>query len=461
MEKKKILIDFGSTFTKVVYIDLDKNEIIAKAKHFSTVETDVTEGLKECLKEISVISGIKNPEESEALACSSAAGGLRIACIGYVPDYSSEAANLAALGAGAKVVGCYSYEITSKEIEGIVELYPDIILLTGGTDGGDKKVIIHNAKMLAAKEWPNTSIIVAGNKSARDELEAIFKGRKNIFYTKNVMPEIGRFEADSCNSIVRELFITSIIEAKGIAKAKSIIKNVLMPTPSAVLEAARLLADGYKKKENASEVPGIGELLVIDVGGATTDIHSVAEGKPAGGATVRVGLPEPYIKRTVEGDLGLRFNIDRLVQIAKERSYSPDFEQTARKFAKHGYLPECKEDIDCHISLTRLATEIAVNRHVGRIEMKYGPSGEVFFQYGKDLTNVKNVIGTGGPIVYSKNPKEILLSAVFHANEPFILKPKSPVFYLDTEYIMYAGGLLSSVDPGNAFLFLKKYLNEI
>jgi uncharacterized protein (TIGR01319 family) len=461
MENKKLLIDFGSTFTKVVYVDINRNEIIAKAKHYSTVETDVTEGLRECFNEISDVTGIKNLEESEALACSSAAGGLRIACIGFVPDYSSEAANLAALGAGAKVVGCFSYELTSGEIVEIEGLYPDIILLTGGTNGGDRKVIIHNAKMLAAKEWPNTSIIIAGNKSAHDEIESIFIGRKNTYYTKNVMPEIGKFEADSCNRIVRELFITSIIEAKGIAKAKSIIKNVLMPTPSAVLEAAKLLADGYRIKENNSDIPGIGELLVIDVGGATTDIHSVAEGKPAGGATVRVGLPEPYVKRTVEGDLGLRFNIDRLVELANERAYPPDFEHTARKFAQQGYLPECKEDVDCHISLTRLATEIAVNRHVGRIEMKYGPSGEVFFQYGKDLTNVKNVIGTGGPIVYSKNPKEILLSAVFHNNEPFILKPKSPEFFLDSDYIMYAGGLLSSIDPEKAFIFLRKHLKVI
>ncbi len=460
MNDKRLLIDFGSTFTKVVYIDFYKNGIIAKAKHFSTVETDITEGLRECFKEISHASGIGNLEESEALACSSAAGGLRIACIGFVPDYSSEAANLAALGAGAKVVGCYSYEITTKEIEEIESLFPDIILLTGGTDGGDKKVIIHNAKMLASKEWPDTSIIVAGNKSAHDEIGSVFKNRKNIFYTKNVMPEVGKLEVDPCNRIVRELFITNIIEAKGIAKAKSMIKNVLMPTPSAVLEAARLLAGGYRSSRETA-VPGIGELMVIDVGGATTDIHSVAEGKPANGVAVRVGLPEPYVKRTVEGDLGLRYNIDKLIEIAKERGYPPGFEQTAKNFAIQGYIPECKEDVDCHITLTRLATEIAVNRHAGRIEMKYSPAGEVFFQYGKDLSNVKNVIGTGGPIVYSKNPKEILLSAVFHENEPFILKPKSPGFLLDSEYIMYAGGLLNSIDPEKAFLFLRKHLKEI
>jgi uncharacterized protein (TIGR01319 family) len=416
--------------------------------------------LRECLKDISRDSGISHPEKSRTLACSSAAGGLRVACIGFVSDYSSEAANRAALGAGAKVVGCFSYEMTSKELQEIESLSPDIILLTGGTDGGDKKVIIHNAKTLAQREWSDTSIIVAGNKSANDDIESIFKDREKIFYAKNVMPEVGKLEVDSCNRIIRELFLTRIIEAKGIAKAKSLITNILMPTPSAVLEAASLLADGYKSPQEGASVHGFGELMVIDVGGATTDIHSVAEGKP-GSAATQVGLPEPYVKRTVEGDLGLRYNVDKLLEIAEQRGISSDLEKTALKFCTQGYLPNGKDEVDCHTVLTRLAVETAVNRHAGKIEIKYGPSGEILFQYGKDLTNVNCVIGTGGPIIHSKNSKEILETARFNEKEPHILKPKSPHFFLDTEYIMYAGGLLSTVDPEKAFLFLKKYVKEL
>jgi len=456
MDDKRLFIDFGSTFTKVVYVDLYQNEIIAQAQHLSTVDSNITEGLKECFKKISEVSGIDDLVSSEALACSSAAGGLRIACIGFVPDYSSEAANLAALGAGAKVIGCYSYEITRKEIEEIENLRPDIILLTGGTDGGDKKVIIHNAKMLTGREWPETNIIVAGNKAAYDEINVIFKEhRHNALFTKNVMPEIGRLEVDSCNKKIREIFINNIVEAKGIGKAKALIKSVLMPTPSAVLEAARLLAEG------SGEVDGLGELLIIDVGGATTDVHSIAKGKPSRGAVIRGGLPEPYVKRTVEGDLGLKFNIDKLIELIKERGYPSNIERIAQRFCNQGYIPREREEIDCHTVLSRLAVEVSINRHVGRIEVKYGPTGELLVQYGKDFTQVGCVIGTGGPIVFSRNPREILLGALFQEDTPQILKPKDPKLYVDGDYILYAGGLLSQIEPEKALRFMLKHLKEL
>ncbi len=454
MNDKKLLVDFGSTFTKVVCIDLSQNMIIAKSKHFSTVETDVTEGLRECLKDISNDSGIRDIDKVESFACSSAAGGLKIVCIGFVPDYSSQAANLAALGAGAKVVGCFSFEITKREIDQIGDMDPDIILLTGGTDGGDKKVIIHNCKMLSSRDWPDTHIIVAGNKAAQDEISAIVNENYNISLVNNVMPEVGRLEVNPCNNKIRELFINNIVEAKGIGKARALIKNILMPTPLAVLDAARLLAEGY------GDISGIGELMVVDVGGATTDVHSIAEGKPTRRSVSQVGLPEPYAKRTVEGDLGLRYNIDKLLELARERGFPSDIEQIAVRFQVPGYFPDNNKEKDYHARLSRLAVEIAINRHVGRIEAKYGITGEMFFQYGKDFSNVRSVIGTGGPIIYSGNSKNILLGALFQEDAPFILKPVSPKFYLDADYILYAGGLLSQFDPERALAFMLKHIKE-
>jgi len=102
-----------------------------------------------------------------------------------------------------------------------------------------------------------------------------------------------------------------------------------------------------------------------------------------------------------------------------------------------------------------------VTRHAGRIEVVYGPTGERLVQYGKDLTNVKTVIGTGGPIIFSDARREILNHSLYREDNPFILRPKDPNFYIDEEYILYAVGLLSQVEPKKALSLARKYLKRI
>jgi len=455
MDNIRLLVDFGSTFTKAIAVDLTKVEVVAAARVPSTVETDITMGLEEALKIISAKTKISNLEKKEALACSSAAGGLRMVCCGFVPELTSKAANLAALGAGAKVVAGYSYKLTQQEVKEIEALAPDILLLAGGTDGGDEQVILHNARMLALTGRAVKNIIVAGNKTTHDEIKAIFRNKtKNIIYTRNVMPEIGTLDAAPCNREIRELFMKNIIRAKGIAKAKTIIKDVIMPTPSAVLEAAKLISGGWKNEG------GFGELIVIDPGGATTDVHSIAQGNPVKSDIMMVGLPEPYEKRTVEGDLGLKYNLDRLLELAKEKETPPGFENIVKRFHE-GKLPATEAEIACHRLLSRLMVEVALERHAGKIEIIYGPAGEKLMQHGKDLTGIKSVIGTGGPIIFSGNPRHILEGVLFHEENPFILKPKNPAFYLDEPYILFAVGLLSQVEPDKALKLARKYLKQI
>jgi len=455
MDDIRLLIDFGSTFTKVVAVDLKKIEVVATARVPSTVETDITLGLEHALKIISEKTGIGSLEKSEALACSSAAGGLRMVCIGFVPELTSKAANHAALGAGAKVIGAYSFKLTQSEIKEIEAAAPDIVLLSGGTDGGDEEVIIHNAGMLARANGIN-NIIVAGNKSAYDAIKAFFKdGIGHVIYTKNVMPEIGVLDTAPCNKEIREIFIKNIIKAKGISRAQSIVGEVIMPTPSAVLEAAKLLAAGFEDET------GFGELMVVDPGGATTDVHSIAEGNPASSNVTMVNtLPEPYVKRTVEGNLGLKLNIDSLSDFARGKKLPPDFDAICRGFHE-GQLPQSPAEIACHTLLSRLAVEVAVNQHAGRIEKIYGPTGEMLLQHGKDLTQVKTVIGTGGPIIYAADPRRILEGALYQPENPLVLKPKKPRLFLDEQYILYAVGLLAQAEPGKALLLAKKYLKQI
>jgi len=455
MDDIRLLIDFGSTFTKVVAVDFGKEELVAAARVPSTVESDITVGLGQALNIIEGNTGPGDLNEKEALACSSAAGGLRMVCAGFVPELTSKAANLAALGAGARVIGCYSFQLTQQEIEEIEAAAPDIVLLSGGTDGGDEKVIIHNAAMLSRTGRAVTNIIIAGNKAAYDEIKAIFKDNsKNILYTKNVMPEIGVLDVAPCNREIRELFMKNIIEAKGIARAKAVIKDVIMPTPAAVLEAAKLIADGCE------DAPGLGELIVIDVGGATTDVHSIAQGKPARADTIMAGLPEPYEKRTVEGDLGLKYNLDRLLEMVKGRETPANFDAIVKGFHE-GRLPRTEEEFACHRLLACLTVEVAMSRHAGRLEVVYGPTGEKLVQHGKDLTGVKTVIGTGGPIIFSRNSREIMEHSLFREEDSASLKPKNPGFYVDEKYILYAVGLLGQVEPRKALSLAMKYLKPI
>jgi uncharacterized protein (TIGR01319 family) len=456
MDDIRLLIDFGSTFTKVVAVDLDKIEVLTAARLPSTVETDITVGLEAALKEIAVKTGISDLDKKKSLACSSAAGGLRMVCIGFVPELTSQAANHAALGAGAKVVGLYSFKLTSREIDEIESLSPDILLLSGGTDGGDEAVIIHNADMLAKTDHKIDNVIVAGNKVTYDAIKTAFKdSRKRVIFTKNVMPEIGVLDTAPCNKEIREIFLNNIIKAKGISKAQSIVGEVIMPTPSAVLEAAKLLAEGYEGES------GYGELMVIDPGGATTDVHSIAKGIPTVSGIAMVNtLPEPYVKRTVEGNLGLKYNIDSLSQFTRGKKLPPHFEKICRSFHE-GQLPQSPEEIECHRLLSRVAVEVAVTQHVGRLEKVYGPTGEMLLQHGKDLTGIKTVIGTGGPIIFSASPREIMEGALFQKENPLVLKPKNPTLYLDEQYILYAIGLLAQIEPKKALLLAKKYLKQI
>lgn len=451
----KLLIDFGSTFTKIIAVDLINEEIVSRAQVPSTVGEDITIGLKEALQKVRADIKIGVSEEKEALACSSAAGGLRMVAIGFVPDLTCEAATRAALGAGAKIVGRYSYQLNRQEITEIEEILPDIILLAGGTDGGNKKVIIHNAKMLANSKSITAHIVVAGNKAAQDEVKAILEASdKPTKLTENVMPEIGTIDVDSCREVIREVFINNVTKAKGIAKARQIVKDIIMPTPVAVLTAAQLLSQGYM------EEPGLGEVIVVDIGGATSDVHSIAKGNSHRGNVILTGLPEPYAKRTVEGDIGVRHNIHTLVELGQREGMLPidNPERIVKKFSNVMRLPESEEEFAYDTALAGVSAEIATDRHAGKIEVVYGPMGELMVQRGKDLTDVGAVIGTGGPIVFSKDPQKILNHTLFNDRKAHILKPKHPNFYLDNHYILYAMGLLSKVDPKKALSLMKKYI---
>jgi len=455
-----LLIDFGSTFTKLTAVDLDREEIIGKASAGTTVETDITLGLEEALLRLQGVTGLGPEEFDRKIACSSAAGGLKMVAVGLVPDLTAEAAKRAALGAGARVLSVYAYELTRREIGEIEELGPDIVLLAGGTDGGNSEVILHNARMLARSEV-RAPIVVAGNKVCADSVAHILDGAgKEITVTENVMPELGRLHVDPARAAIREVFMEKIVEAKGLSAARRMVDGILMPTPAAVLRASRLLAQGTGDEE------GLGDMMVVDVGGATTDVHSLATGEPTKPGIVVRGLAEPYAKRTVEGDLGLRHSAVSLWETAGEEKILEaigfaglDIEGMVQELSvRPQSLPVVEEEFLIDQGLARVALEIATTRHVGYIETLHTPFGTTYFQYGKDLTEVKYVIGTGGVFVHCRDPWKLFTGAVFDPVNPTVLKPTDPEFLIDREYVLAHMGLIAYEWPEKAVRMTKKYL---
>lgn len=453
-----LLIDFGSTYTKVTAIDADKGELLGSAGAITTVETDITEGLNQAMAKLLDKTG--DMEFEKKLACSSAAGGLKMIAIGLVPEMTAEAAKRAALGAGAKVLGVYCHELSEYEIAEIETLNPDIILLAGGTDGGNKIVILHNAKMLC-KLKQDVPVLAAGNKSVTPEVCRILSSRfSEVQHTENVMPRLNELNIEPARAKIRQLFLQKIVEAKGLNKANSIVDRMVMPTPAAVLKAVELLAKG------TGHSSGLGDLMAVDIGGATTDVYSVAKGEPSkGGVTLR-GLPEPYGKRTVEGDLGMRYSASALLRAAGEDAIAAYADVEAGQVVRYmaaveqdiDYLPMAGEEIRIETAMAKMCTRLAAERHVGRLETYYTPFGSALVQTGKDLTQVNCVIGTGGVIIKSGSPEEILSGVLFDQAEPSLLKPLQPKFLIDKHYIMAAMGLLSDEFPETALAMMKKYI---
>lgn len=461
--KAYLLIDFGSTYTKLTAVDIEHEEILATEKDITTVETDIMIGFNKAFDRLGKKLQGKNVEFVEKLACSSAAGGLKMIAIGLVPELTAEAAKRAALGAGARVLKVYSYDLSKREIDEIKNSKLDIILLAGGTDGGNKDCIIHNAKMLA-EGGVKLPIVVAGNKSAYDEIDNIFTSA-GMYYriTENVMPKLNVLNVEPAREEIRKIFMEKIVEAKGMKNAENYINGILMPTPAAVLKAARVISEGSDKEE------GIGDVIVADIGGATTDIHSISDGEPTKPGVTMRGLQEPFAKRTVEGDLGMRYSAVSLWEAAGTRKIqkylhdkSVNVEENCRQRSQHiDMVPVTDEETEFDEALAKVAVELAMERHAGIIESMYTPMGVIYTQIGKDLSETKYFIGTGGVLVHSKEPQEILKAGYFDPADPVHLKPQKAEFLLDRTYIMSAMGLLAENYPDMAVRIMKKYLIKV
>lgn len=452
--KPVLLVDFGSTYTKITAVDMDESRLIGTASSFTTVASDINEGLHQAILQLEEQTG--HLEFEETFACSSAAGGLKMISIGLVPELTVQAAKEASLGAGAKILKTYSYQMTKGDVREINSLKPDIILLTGGTDGGNFESILHNAKRLTELEG-DVPIVIAGNRCCADECEEILEG-KQVWVCENVMPVLGKLNIVPTQHKIRDIFLERIVQGKGLTKAMDIMSGIIMPTPSAMLTAMELLADGCEQAD------GVGELISVDLGGATTDVYSIAEGSPTSARTVYKGIQEPYAKRTVEGDIGMRYSILGIVEagtiqrIAKLSGLSCGRVKELISYLElhKDMIPTEEEFIKLDYALACVAVETAVKRHAGIIEQVYTPMGEAFLQSGKDLRDVKNVIVTGGALIHAKDVTEIASHALFDETTPGSLRPQNAKIWVDHKYILAAMGLLSKKYPKTALEIMKR-----
>ncbi|MFC2042164.1 glutamate mutase L, partial [Chloroflexota bacterium] len=402
--KLALLTDFGSTYTKVCAVDVDTGRLYGRAQFPTTMDSDIAQGWREAVEHLRQKEGVDLSTVSAQLACSSAGGGLRMVTVGFVPRYTSKAGQMAALGAGAKVVGSYSYRLAEAQITEIRNLSPDILLLCGGTDGGDADTVLANAQKLAVL-GPDCVTVFAGNQDVRDEIARLFSQTdKRLRLTENVMPEIGDVNTQGVTNLVRELFAEHVIKAKGIDRVQELTGNIVMPTPAAVYAGLELLSSGAEGSD------GLGELIAVDVGGATTDVYSFSHGSPTRANVILRSLREPYGKRTVEGDIGVRLNAPHLVNTAEaeellgQMTHHDNFRTLAEPLPSHrSWLPSTEEEWSFDASLAAVAIAVAVRRHAGRLSEIYTVEGARLIQDSKDLSEVGTCIGIGGPLVYSRD----------------------------------------------------------
>lgn len=450
------LADFGSTFTKVSLV-ADSGELLATAQHPTTIDSDVFDGYARARDEALGAAG--SPRVDRALAASSAAGGLRMAAVGLVDDLTAAAARRSALSAGAKVEAVWSGALGAAEAGAIARDAPDVVLFAGGTDGGARDRVLANARAVAGAGC-GAAVVVACNRDVSADVAEIFSvaGHETVV-VDNVLPGIDREHSAPAREAIRKLFIRRVIQAKGMSRAEGFFDAVLMPSPAAVLACAELLAAG------TARWPGLGSVVILDVGGATTDVHSVVP--PTGARRLPRAGPAPETSaRTVEGDLGVRFNADGVLAqdeawIARHLGRSPADLRSAvqARRADPSFVPG-GEDADGRRLDRALATScmaLAVERHTGRLATRYvpGEGAEVVLD-GRDLRDARIVLATGGSIVRDATGATETVKLALSRVDAGCPAPRAGVVLIDASYVVAAAGLLATVDPDAAFALLAR-----
>lgn len=423
-----LTIEVGSTITKANGFRRSPEGLLVHfAQGFSAttvLEGDVAVGVEAATRDLEKQAGRKL-DHPEIHLNSSAAGGLRMTVHGLTYNMTARAAREAALGAGAIIKQVTAGALEQAELDEIRTIQPNIILLAGGVDYGEKKTVLENAEKIAALGL-KAPVIYAGNSVIRARVQDIFADAGvQVMVADNVFPDVDVLNINPVRFLIYEVFNEHIIHAPGMSRVGELTKAPILPTPGAVLRAAELFADV------------LGDVLVIDVGGATTDVHSVTEGNPEW--KNKLIDPEPYAKRTVEGDLGVYINAKNVLSLSADPEWSDRIEDLRA-------LPQTKQEINLTHYLCERAVETAIRRHAGIISDQYTPVGKKQVIKGKDLTGVKWVVGTGGALTRIPGGAEILKGICKGPGKYLLPMPEARIL-IDRDYLFSALGTLAASYP--------------
>lgn len=427
-------IEVGSTITKVNGFALVDGAFASVAQGFSPTtvkEGDVSIGVRNALAEAGLdLDKIKAGEQGECFVNSSAAGGLKMTVHGLTQSMTARAAREASLGAGGLVKMVTAGALEEYDLDEIREINPNIVLLAGGVDFGEKATTLRNAERLAELRlddgFGTVPFIYAGNVALRRPIQKIFDDAGlELMIADNVFPEVDQLNVEPLRVLIHEVFNRHIIHAKGMHVLTEVTKHGVLPTPGAVLKGAELFAEA------------MGDVLVFDVGGATTDIHSVTEGSLE---YTKIQLePEPVAKRTVEGDLGVYVNAHNIMEAFGTQEWEA-------RMADLEAMPKTEQQQQLTHWLCERAVEQGVRRHAGALLDIYTPTGKKQVVRGKDLTAVEWVIATGGALTRVPGGADILRSITTGPGK-FLLPEPSAKVLIDRNYLFSALGTIAQTYP--------------
>jgi hypothetical protein len=398
----------------------------------SVLQGDVGIGVEAARAELEAATGPLRPRVT--LATSSAAGGLRMTVHGLTRKMTAMAAQEAALGAGGVVEYTTAGHLRDADLARIEEAGPSLVLLAGGVEGGDSETVLFNARRLA-ELTVRPIVVYGGNSAVRDEVRTLLEDAGfRVRVTANVYPGVDELDIVPARAVIHDAFEEHIVHAPGMERIGELVSGRILPTPGAVLIAAELLAGS------------VGDLVVVDVGGATTDVHSVTDGSPEISA-IATG-PEPHAKRTVEGDLGTFVSARHVAELIDE-AHRPELLPPA--------IPSTPAETAVAALLARTAAVAGVERHAGRLTHLYTPKGRQTVAQGRDLTACRVVIGTGGALTRLPGGESMLQATLAPpAGSDRLLPPADAACALDRDYIFACCGALSTSFPPDRVVALMR-----